>query len=114
MMLAGYALVVTVGVIYFGGRTLPSAHRQKIIWYDRFCSATKDAIRQDRIAFEAGQPAERAAAGQRFFSSAVMYHNAPSIAMCLDDQLPASPTCLLTSDWSCLAMFARTIEQALP
>jgi hypothetical protein len=77
-----------------------------------FCLGVKLAMRQDRQAFESGDPRRQEEAALRFFDSQIIYHDAQSIAMCSDvPHVPAE--CSLNRDWSCLARVAKTVEDNL-
>ena len=80
---------------------------------ERFCRATRDAIRQDRIDLGGSDPVRREAAFERFYEGGILYHGSQSILYCVDT-LPRLPLhCRLNKDWHCLAELAGTIEQGL-
>jgi hypothetical protein len=108
------AICVLALASYFNPYYVSQDTKRKAQWYDRFCSATRDAVRADRRAFETGTPAERERALAQFWSSTVIYHNSESLTMCLDDLLPDIPACLIAKDWPCAAAFAHALEQTLP
>lgn len=90
------------------------ATQRKLDKFDEFCAKTRMGVSEDRQAFENDDPLKREAAYERFYDSAVMYHNTESVLMCLGF-LPKLPLgCNLNKNWSCLADVAREIEGALP
>ena len=108
-------VMLAVGVAFASGAvvgrlTAPSSATAEI---ERFCRATRDAIRQDRIDLGGTDTARREAAFERFYEGGILYHGSQSVLHCIDT-LPSLPlNCRLNKDWQCLAGIAVTIEQAL-
>lgn len=104
-------------VIIYAGVSRVQRAEERAERLDRFCLATRDAIRQDRLAFESGDAAKQEQAYLRFYEGHSMHHNSASIALCLsaEEDLPPIPLgCRLNKDWACLARLAAQIEQQLP
>lgn len=80
---------------------------------EQFCFATKEAMREDRRDFESEDSQRREQALQRFYEGHQLYHNVPSILMCVDDVPELDLACWLKKDWKCLANLAGQIEHSL-
>jgi hypothetical protein len=112
----GWALVLAGLVVVIVQGSLQPSPDARITRLDRFCIATRDAVRQDRRAFEGNDQGARERAYERFYEGSAMHHNSESIAMCLasESALPPLPLdCRLNRDWACLARLAGQIERLL-
>lgn len=78
-----------------------------------FCMAVKLSVEQDRQDFESGDARRQDAAYLRFYEGQIMYHNVPSILMCVATVPELPLDCRLNKNWHCLADLARTIETSL-
>jgi hypothetical protein len=103
--------LITVVVLQKRGNGTVSRKAAKL---DEFCWATRDALRQDRVAFESGDERKQEEAYGRFYEGLTMFHNSASFLMCVE-QIPTLPVgCWLNKDWSCLARIAGEIERKIP
>lgn len=110
----GVAIVGLISLCYWNPYYVNAETKEKARLFDRFCSATRSAMREDGAAFANGTLPDREEALRRFYTSNAVYHGNQSVALCLNDQLPTTPSeCFLAKDWSCLAEFARSIERSL-
>jgi hypothetical protein len=104
------ALVTVVYVVQKRANGISS----KAAKFDEFCWATRDAARQDRVAFERGDERHREEAYERFYEGSTIFHNSVSFLMCVEE-IPELPIgCWLNKDWNCLARIAGEIEVKIP
>lgn len=106
-------LAACIGVAFWQQAKLrrASARAEKL---DEFCVATRDAVRQDRLAFESNELAKQEAAYGRFYEGTAIYHNSSSFLMCVES-IPELPVgCWLNKDWVCLARIAKELEDKFP
>jgi hypothetical protein len=87
----------------------------QLVLYRQFCTKTRDAVHDDRRAFEGADPKKQSAALDRFHESAAIYHNAESILMCIEPaEMPTFPAmCWAEKNMQCMEKAARRVEDAL-
>jgi hypothetical protein len=81
--------------------------------YRQFCYATWDGIREDRRAFESGEPKRVEEAFDRFYVGRHIYHGSESILLCIDELPTLDVFCRLELDLACHLRLAKEIEQQL-
>lgn len=110
-----FCIVAVIGLgwlSFFNPYYTNKSVKQKAEKFDRFCSATREAIRKDMIDFKSGDAARQEEALNRFYSSNVIYHDMRSISMCADKE-PDIGACWVNRDIKCLGDKAQEIYLSL-
>jgi hypothetical protein len=97
---AGFAIGRTVGVE-------PPIPDPSVKTLDEFCTATWMAMEQDAADLRSETLEVREAAYARFYVSPTMWHNAPSLHMCIREPLSYPSGCSIRKDLPCLAKAAE-------